>query len=123
MVSITLNPQSLRAFEQYLDQIGRDALDIVRAEIEDSMLSIEAKAAENVPVDTGNLKNSIQSMPITSNSDNISGGVYVGANYAAFVEFGTRYMPAQPFFYPEVYRQDTQLKRNIERSLRILFNR
>jgi len=123
MVSFTINPQSIRAFEQYLDRIGRDALDIIRAEIEDSMLSIEEKAAERVPVDTGNLKNSIQSVPISLNPNKIKGGVYVGANYAAFIEFGTRFMPAQPFFYPEVYRQNTELKRNIERSLRILFNR
>ena len=57
--------------------------------MEDSLLAIESEAASNVAVDTGALKNSIQSTPIKVTKNEITGGVEVGANYAAYVEFGT----------------------------------
>ncbi len=64
MLSIEFNKQSLNAFYKYLKDLEGQVADYVRAEIEDSMLSIETDAASDVPVDTGALKNSIQSTPI-----------------------------------------------------------
>lgn len=56
MLSIEFNRASLRAFTQYLNGLQNQVKDLVRAEIEDSMLSIESESAQNVPVDTGFLK-------------------------------------------------------------------
>jgi len=147
MVSINFDKKSLNAFYKYLKDLEGDVADYVRAEVEDAMLSIESKAASNVRVDTGALKQSIQSTPIKVSKNEITGGVEVGAHYAPYVEFGTgtkvkvptelnnfakQYkgkgikevnLPARPFFYPEVFRQRTELPKNIERTLTTLFKK
>lgn len=147
MLSIEFNKQSLNAFYKYLKNLEDDVADYVRAEVEDSMLAIESEAANKVAVDTGALKNSIQSMPIKISKNQITGGVEVGAAYAPYVEFGTgtrvkvpselsdfaaQYkgdgikevnLPARPFFYPEVYKQRTELPKNIERTLKKLLEK
>jgi HK97 gp10 family phage protein len=144
MLSIEFNQQSLNAFYKYLKNLESQVSDYVRAEIEDSMLAIESEATNNVAVDTGALKNSIQSTPIKVTKNEITGGVEVGASYAPYVEFGTgtkvkvpselsnfaqQYkgdgikevnLPARPFFYPEVFKQRTKLPKNIERTLKKL---
>jgi HK97 gp10 family phage protein len=147
MLSIEFNKQSLNTFYKYLKNLEDDVADYVRAEVEDSMLAIESEAANKVAVDTGALKNSIQSMPIKVSKNQIIGGVEVGATYAPYVEFGTgtrvkvpselsdfaaQYkgdgvkevnLPARPFFYPEVFKQRTELPKNIERTLKKLLEK
>jgi HK97 gp10 family phage protein len=147
MLSIEFNKQSLNAFYKYLKDLEGDVADYVRAEIEDSMLAIETDAASDVPVDTGALKNSIQSTPIKATKNQITGGVEVGAEYSPYVEFGTgsrvkvpselsdfasQYkgdgvkdvnLPARPFFYPAVWKQRQELPKNIERTLKKLFEK
>lgn len=147
MLSIEFNKQSLNAFYKYLRDLEDKVADYVRAEVEDSILAIESESASNVPVDTGALKNSIQSIPIKVSKNEITGGVEVGASYAPYIEFGTgtkvkvpselsnfarQYkgkgikevnLPARPFFYPEVFKQRTELPKNIERTLKKLFEK
>jgi HK97 gp10 family phage protein len=147
MLSIEFNKQSLNAFYKYLKDLEGDVADYVRAEVEDSMLAIENHAANKVAVDTGALKNSIQSTPIKVSKNEVTGGVEVGAAYAPYVEFGTGTrvkvpselsdfaaqfkgdgikevnLPARPFFYPEVFKQRTELPKNIERTLKKLFEK
>lgn len=147
MLSIEFNKQSLNAFFNYLKKLEGDVADYVRAEIEDSILSIESDAAKDVRVDTGTLKNSIQSTPIKVSKNEITGGVEVGAEYAPYVEFGTGTrvkvdselsdfasqfkgagikdinLPARPFFYPAVYKQRQDLPKNIERTLKKIFEK
>lgn len=147
MLSIEFNKQSLNAFYKYLKNLEDQVADYVRAEIEDSILAIETDAASDVPVDTGALKNSIQSTPIKVSKNQITGGVEVGAEYSPFVEFGTgtrvkvpselsnfaaQYkgsgikevnLPARPFFYPAVFKQRQELPKNIERTLKKLFEK
>lgn len=55
-------------------------------------------AQANAPVDTGFLRDNIQ---IQDESDT-SVTVVSQAEYSSFVEFGTRYMAAQPFFEPAI---------------------
>ena len=64
-------------------------------------LYMEGLAKRNCPVDTGNLRNSLTTVMDSMPSDDPTLG-FVGTNveYAAFVEFGTRYQPAQPFLGP-----------------------
>jgi hypothetical protein len=147
MISIEFNKQSLNAFYKYIKDLEGDVADFVRAEVEDSMLAIESEAASEVRVDFGNLKNSIQSTPIKVSKNQITGGVEVGAAYAPYIEFGTgggvsvpseltnfakqykgktgrkRNFDADPFFYPAVFRQRTELPKNIERTLKKLFSK
>jgi HK97 gp10 family phage protein len=61
---------------------------------------IEAQAKAAAPVDTGYLKNSIQAKQISP----LLWEVTVGANYGAFVEFGTVRRGATPYLTPAIER-------------------
>lgn len=72
-------------------------------------LSVEGKAKRLAPVRTGTLRRSITSRVETTRG-------YVGSNveYAPFVEYGTRYMEAQPFLEPAI----DEARADIEGALR-----
>lgn len=83
---------------------------------------IEAKAKAKTPVDTGALINSIYTdcdgrksgtpgdapLPAPKGTD-----AHVGPSmeYAAYVEFGTRFMGAQPYLIPAVREVENQLEK------------
>lgn len=81
---------------------------------EAALIAIGMKAAEYAarlaPVDTGRLKNSIDS---TYDDDS----AYVGTNveYAAYVEFGTSRMRAQPYLKPAATGHADEYKAIAER--------
>jgi HK97 gp10 family phage protein len=147
MLTFAFNKKSKQEFLKYLKGLEGEILSIVQGEMEDSLLKIEEKAANEVAVNTGALKNSIQSKPIKTTKKSVEGGVFVGAHYAPYVEFGTGTevevpkelvdfakqfkgkgkrkvnLPARPFFYPEVFNQSNELPKNIEKSLKIFLNK
>lgn len=61
-------------------------------------LDLEGQMKARVPVDTGFLKSSIQARKVGPAHWRVT----VGAEYGLFVEYGTRFMGAQPYFYPAV---------------------
>ena len=69
MLSINFSKKSESDFLKYIENLKGELADLVRAEVEDSMLKIEEKAASQVRVDTGNLKNSIQSKSISQKTN------------------------------------------------------
>ena len=147
MLSFEFNKKSKNDFLKYLKGLEADILSIVQAEIEDSLLKIEERAANDVAVNTGALKNSIQTKPIKRTKNSVEGGVFVGAEYAPYVEFGTGTeveipkelidfakqfkgkgkrkvnLPARPFFYPEVFKQREELPKNIDKSVKVFLNK
>jgi len=147
MLSFEFNRKSKNDFLKYLKGLEDDILLIVKAEIEDSLLKIESEATKKVAVDTGALKNSIQTKPIKKTKTSVEGGVFVGAEYAPYIEFGTGTevevpselsqfakqfkgkglkkvnLLARPFFYPEVFKQRNELPKNIEKSLETFFKK
>jgi HK97 gp10 family phage protein len=69
----------------------------IRAIIRNATFAVEGHAKVATPVDTGNLKNSINS---TIEADGERGIVATGVEYAAYVEYGTSRMAAQPYLLP-----------------------
>lgn len=63
------------------------------------VLRVERNAKRYCPVDTGHLRASI-THSIGLDSEGVFGTVGTDVHYARFVEFGTRYMDAQPFLRP-----------------------
>lgn len=59
-------------------------------------LDLEGHAKTRAPVDTGFLRASIQALKVGT----AHWQVRVGADYGVYVEFGTRYMAAQPYLNP-----------------------
>lgn len=70
--------------------------------IQGAGIECQALAKQSCPVDTGRLRNSILYHP-----GNMECTVDTNTLYAPFVEFGTRYMAAQPYLYP-AYQQAGQ---------------
>lgn len=68
--------------------------------VEKVTFDLEGSMKQLAPVDTGFLRNSIMGRMI----DGLKGIVEVFAEYAIYVEYGTRKMAAQPFFHPAVDR-------------------
>lgn len=60
-----------------------------------TVADVESGAKAMAPVDTGNLRSSIQGQ-----SGGLTGQVNAGAHYAIYQEYGTYKMAAQPFMTP-----------------------
>ena len=113
----------------HFPQIGSQLYDALGKVVRKTAFDIRAAAANNAPVDTGFLRNSIYFKTVSESSYGAGGGAptkdayllpevktpsdsmtayaAVGANYAAYVNYGhhTRsgsYVPAQPFWEPAI---------------------
>lgn len=69
-------------------------------------------AIRNAPVDTGHLKRSI-----TPEVTDLIGRVVPTAEYAPYVELGTRFMSAQPFLSPAFMVQKIQFINDLKRLM------
>lgn len=67
---------------------------------------IAATARTLVPVDTGALRASIESVSVEAGKE---ADVIVGKEYGIYVELGTYKMAAQPFLYPAVQQHADEL--------------
>jgi HK97 gp10 family phage protein len=67
-------------------------------------------AQANAPMRTGFLRDSIHTAP---GDGEMSSSVIVEAYYAPFVELGTRFMSAEPFFFPAVEQVGGQFESDI----------
>lgn len=68
-----------------------------------------------VPVDTGTLKRSIKSQLIDGG---MTGEVEPHTDYAAYVEYGTRFQEAQPYMQPAFMQQSARFKADLEKMAR-----
>lgn len=78
-----------------LPEISAGMVPKAEAAVTATVAMIEASAKGQAPVDTGNLRNSIQGQ-----SGGLEGRVNCGASYGIYQEFGTYKMAAQPFMVP-----------------------
>ena len=73
---------------------------------------MQAKAQQNAPVDTGTLKRSI-GIEITDGG--MTAEVEPTAEYAPYVELGTRFMEAQPYLGPAFNDQKEKFKKDMKK--------
>jgi HK97 gp10 family phage protein len=66
------------------------------------------------PVDTGELRNSIESTSVTAGK---SAEVNVGAEHGIYNEYGTYKMAAQPFFHPAIEAVWPNFLKDVGRSV------
>lgn len=76
---------------------------------------MQKKAQRNAPVDTGTLKRSI-GLDVSGNG--MEATVEPTAEYAAYVEFGTRFMEAQPYLKPAFEEQKKQFEKDLQKLVR-----
>ena len=87
----------------------------VRKTVQRNGAELQMKAQRNAPVDTGNLKRSIR-LQIRDNG--LTAEAEATADYAPYVEWGTRFMKAQPFMRPAFNSQKEKFKNEIDRLMR-----
>lgn len=73
---------------------------------------MQEKAQRNAPVDTGTLKRSI-GLEITDSG--MSAEVEPAAEYAPYVELGTRFMEAQPYLKPAFDDQKEKFRKDMKK--------
>lgn len=73
------------------------------------------KAVRLAPVDTGTLRRSVQKSVF---SGGLTVVVDVTAEYSMYVEYGTRYMQAQPFIRPAYYGQVSKFINDIQKLMK-----
>ena len=107
---------TVRLDTRELDRIAKGLNMKVDKIVEALAFEVERDAKQRAPVRTGNLRNSIHTktkkgstlraatfaVDIPSPSGKIIAVVGSGANYAAYVEYGTHKMAARPFLGPAV---------------------
>lgn len=96
-----------------LQQNGK--LDAVKRVVKMNGAELQAKAQRNAPVDTGTLKRSIS---LELRDGGLTAESEATAEYAPYVEWGTRFMNAQPFMRPAYYAQKEQFKRDLSKIMK-----
>lgn len=79
---------------------------------------LEAYAKDIVPVDTGNLRASIQYIIDVAEKSVYIGVSFSDADYAHYVELGTYKMAAQPYLKPAVVNNVSQIRGIIDVELK-----
>ncbi|MEX1037862.1 MAG: HK97-gp10 family putative phage morphogenesis protein, partial [Acidimicrobiia bacterium] len=95
-----------------LDRAGDEILDALALVVKESAWAVIDDARHLVPVDTGNLRDSIT---YRSKGEHRA-EVYIDtsdATYGHIVEFGTSARPEQPFMGPAAERERSQLKKRV----------
>lgn len=76
---------------------------------------LQQKEMRSAPVDTGFLKRSIL---LTMKDNGLTGVVEPTATYSSFVEYGTRFMAAQPYVRPNYDEQSKQFIKDMEKFVK-----
>lgn len=87
----------------------------VRKVVRHNGAEMQAKAQQNAPVDTGTLKRSI-GIEITDGG--MTAEVEPTADYAPYVELGTRFMEAQPYLGPAFNEQKEKFKKDMKKLVK-----
>jgi|SRR5699024_334616 len=86
-----------KELSQKITQYAKEKPKEIKKEVAKTSESISNQAKSLAPVDTGNLKNSIN---VSYLNNGLTGHIGTNVHYAPHVEFGTVYMGAQPFLFP-----------------------
>jgi HK97 gp10 family phage protein len=96
-------------YKSYLEEREQELRRASKGALIESLKTIEGRAAENCPVDTGRLKGSIDS-DYKLSLNGFDGRVGTNVKYAQYVEGGTKKMDAQPFLSPAFYNSQSEVK-------------
>ena len=109
------NNLSISGIKELEAKLRRNAtLKDVRQVVRRNGVELNRNAAKKAPVDTGFLRRSI----IFEVADGgMTAGSVAQAHYAPYLEYGTRFMSAQPFMYPAYLAQKVKFLQELERLM------
>jgi len=96
-VEITCDLDGIEEFQRAMQQFDSGIQRHVHRQLASWAADVKALAKQLVPVRTGHLRSSIY-----AKIQEWIAEIGAEATYALFVEFGTRYMQAQPYLYPAI---------------------
>lgn len=100
-MSVSYKVEGLDKFLSNLQQKPKQVQDSVDKELNRSSLRVELNAKEMAPFETGWLIMNIYS----HKEGTLNYMVTSPVNYSVYLEYGTRYMMAQPFMYPAMQQE------------------
>ena len=109
---VTMKVDGLDVILKRLDQKPARVQQAVSTVIARYALLIEASAKKAAPVDTGNLRASIR-----TELEALSAVIISGADYSAYVEFGTSRMRAQPFMFPALEQHRNNFIQDLRKAI------
>lgn len=135
---------SIQGFDSLLnklDSLGKNSTKVVAKAVGEITKKVQGDAKDLVPVDTGQLRNSIVTA-VEEKEDTIIGIVSTNSDNAAYVEFGTGQrgkasdieskkemdisykedwagMAAQPFMYPAIKQNEEYIKEAIKGAIKM----
>lgn len=108
-----------KGVDQFLTKVGLMPQELQQKTnqiVQKRTLEMEANAKNLAPVDTGHLRRSIKS-DVNNTSTGVRGEVNANVEYAIYVEYGTVYQTAQPFFFPSFKAASEGFKTDIKKAL------
>ncbi|MGM0206438.1 hypothetical protein IGI96_000907 [Enterococcus sp. DIV0421] len=113
-MSRSVKIQGLKKFMREVSRKGPALDQAIDKEIKLSALRVERRAKKLAPWDTGWLSNNIYASVVGL----MQAEVISPVEYSIFVEYGTRYMFAQPFLFPSVYADWPLLQKRLTKLVR-----
>ena len=90
-------------------------LNDVKKVVRKNGVGLQKAAQEKAPIDTGTLKRSV-GIDITDSG--MTATVEPTAEYSAYVEYGTRFMKAQPYMKPALEEQEKLFKADMQKLVK-----
>lgn len=91
------------------------ALNDVKKVVRKNGVGLQKAAQKKAPIDTGTLKRSV-GIDITDSG--MTATVEPTAEYSAYVEYGTRFMKAQPYMKPALEEQEKLFKADMQKLVK-----
>lgn len=102
--------------EKLQKKLRRNAtMEDVKKVVRHNGAEMQAKAQRNAPIDTTHLRRSVG---LEMRDNGLTAEVEPTAEYAAYVELGTRYMKAQPYLKPAFEEQKTKFRNDMKKLTR-----
>ena len=107
-IEITCDTEGIEEFKQAMQQFDSGMQRHVHRQLASWAADVKTLAKQLAPVRTGHLRSSIY-----AKIQEWVAEIGAEATYALFVEFGTRYMQAQPYLYPAIQEHLPRLEQII----------
>lgn len=117
------NVKGLKELIRTLEQVPKELEEDVEGVLQAVSQTIEVDAKRKAPIDTGKLRQSIKSERVDNKTYRIRANATGLAPYAPFIEFGTRFMRAQPFLFPAFFSGRKRFINALDKLLGDTFNK
>lgn len=117
--SVEANKTQLKSINRKLAELEKFSKKEVKSALRHAAANAVGRMKQDAPVDTGRLRRNIE-YTVTNRGVNIVSEAIdpeTGQDYAPVQEYGLRFLPAQPYFRPNITKFIEELNRNLRRRL------